>query len=102
MERNVNLHVRLNKEEAEILKEKSDEVNASVSEYIRKLITNRPDDYPEIRKLMIDLINEYNKVGVNINQIAKSSQTGVLEPYGVLRAQKGHMHVQINRRYDVR
>lgn len=37
------------------------------SQYLRLLIRQRPDDYPEIQLQLGHLINEVNHVGVNIN-----------------------------------
>mgnify|MGYP000572941428 len=39
------------------------------AEYIRLLISQKPNDYPEVRKLLKELINEINRIGININQI---------------------------------
>ena len=49
--------VRLMPSEASVLAEKS------------KNAGQKPNDYPEIRKLLKELINEVNRIGVNINQI---------------------------------
>ena len=39
------------------------------AEYLRLLISQTPNDYPEIRQELKRLINEVNHIGVNINQI---------------------------------
>lgn len=39
------------------------------SAYIRLLLTQKPMDYPELRKDCKRLINEINRIGNNINQI---------------------------------
>lgn len=39
------------------------------SQYLRLMISQKPNDYPEVRQLLRDLINEVNRIGVNINQI---------------------------------
>ena len=39
------------------------------AEYLRLLISQMPNDYPEIRQALKQLINEVNHIGVNINQI---------------------------------
>ena len=39
------------------------------AEYLRLLISRTPNDYPEIRQGLKQLINEVNHIGVNINQI---------------------------------
>ena len=43
------------------------------AEYIRLLISQKPNDYPEVRKLLKELINEVNRIGININQIVFNS-----------------------------
>ena len=62
--------LRMTPEEAKLLKEKSDEAGLSESGYLRLLITQKPNDYPEVRILLKQLINEINHIGTNINQIA--------------------------------
>ena len=62
--------LRLMPEEAKELAEKSKSVHMNEAEYIRFLIRQKPSDYPEIRKLIKELINEVNRIGININQIA--------------------------------
>ena len=42
----------------------------------RKQQNNRPSDYPEIRIMLSNLINEVNHVGNNINQIARKNNAG--------------------------
>ena len=42
------------------------------SEYIRLLLSQKPNDYPEIRILLKELINEVNAIGNNINQITRN------------------------------
>lgn len=61
--------VRLMPGEAQILSEKTIAAGMNEAEYIRFLISQKPNDYPEIRKLLKELINEVNRIGVNINQI---------------------------------
>ena len=39
------------------------------AEYFRLLITQQPNDYPEIRSGLKDLVNEVNRIGVNVNEI---------------------------------
>ena len=45
------------------------------SEYFRLLITQKPNDYPEIRSGLKALINEVNRVGVNINEIVHNNNS---------------------------
>lgn len=61
--------LRLRPEEAKVLEFRAKEAGLNEAEYLRLLISQKPNDYPEIRKLLRDLINEINHIGVNINQI---------------------------------
>lgn len=63
---------RLSQYEAKLLSEKAVAAGMTESEYLRLMISQKPNDYPEIRKLLADLINEVNRIGVNINQITYS------------------------------
>lgn len=55
-----------------MLKEKAKQAGMSDSAYIRFLISQKPGDHVQIRKLLKDLISEVNYIGHNINQIVKS------------------------------
>ena len=63
---------RLSVKDAKMLEKKAKEANMSESEYLRLMISQKPNDYPEVRQLLRDLINEVNRIGVNINQITYS------------------------------
>lgn len=63
---------RLTKQEAEWLKKQAQEMGMRESEYIRLLLSQKPNDYPEIRVLLKALINEVNAVGNNINQLTRN------------------------------
>lgn len=52
-----------------ILEEKAKQAGMTESQYLRLMISQKPNDYPEVRQLLRDLINEVNRIGVNINQI---------------------------------
>ena len=52
-----------------MLTSKAETTGMSETAYLRLLISQKPNDYPEIRKLLKELINEVNRIGVNINQI---------------------------------
>lgn len=71
--RNDIISFRVTKDEKKKLQEMAKEFNVSESEFLRRQIRQRPSDYPEIRILMGNLINEVNRVGVNINQIVKKN-----------------------------
>lgn len=63
---------RLTQEEAALLKKRAEESHLKESEYLRLLISQKPNDYPEIRILLKNLINEVNAIGNNINQITRN------------------------------
>ena len=61
--------LRLKPAEAMILAQRAHALNMNEAEYLRLLLSQRPDDYPEIRALLKQLTNEINHIGININQI---------------------------------
>jgi len=64
--------LRLMPGEAKELSEKAVEAGMCEADYLRLLITQKPNDYPEIRILLKELINEVNAIGNNINQITRN------------------------------
>ncbi len=64
--------LRLMPKEAQQLSEKAKEAGMCEADYLRLLITQKPNDYPEIRILLRELINEVNAIGNNINQITRN------------------------------
>jgi len=70
--RNIIKPFRMTQHEAEYLKKQAQEKGMKESEYLRLLITQKPNDYPEIRLLLKELINEVNAIGNNINQITRN------------------------------
>ena len=66
---------RLTEEQNAELQEKVGELGMTESEFIRLLITQRPKDYPEIRQILNGLINEVNRIGVNINEIVHNNNS---------------------------
>ena len=60
-------------QEAKVLSDKAKANGMNEAEYIRLLISQKPNDYPEVRKLLKELINEINRIGININQIVFNS-----------------------------
>ena len=67
--------LRLMPQEAKVLSDKANGMNEA--EYIRLLISQKPNDYPEVRKLLKELINEINRIGININQIVFNSNAQI-------------------------
>ncbi len=69
--------LRMTPEEAKLLAEKAVASGMTESQYLRLMITQKPRDYPEVRKVVRELINEVNRIGVNINQIVLSHNSGI-------------------------
>lgn len=63
---------RMTEKEAERLRRDAGQRGLKESEYIRLLLSQKPNDYPEIRIMLRELINELNAIGNNINQITKN------------------------------
>ena len=68
---------RLSPREASMLADKAQQANMTESEYLRLMISQNPNDYPEIRVLLRELINEVNHIGTNINQIVHNHNSGI-------------------------
>ena len=69
--------LRLMPEEAKMLAKKACDNGMNEAEYIRLLISQKPNDYPEVRKILKELINEVNRIGININQIVFNSNAQI-------------------------
>ena len=69
--------LRLMPEEAKMLAKKACDNGMNEAEYIRLLISQKPNDYPEVRKILKELINEVNRIGININQIVFNNNAGL-------------------------
>ena len=65
--------LRLMPDEAKVLAKIAKDNGMNEAEYLRFLISQKPKDSPEIRKLLKELINEVNRIGININQIVFNS-----------------------------
>lgn len=63
---------RMSVAERKLLYERASQYDMTESTYLRFLITQKPNDYSEIRVLLREAINEVNHIGVNINQIVKN------------------------------
>ena len=72
--------LRMTPQEAKLLEEKSKASNMTESEYLRFLISQKPNDYPEVRRLLRELINEVNRIGININQITHNHNAEIYSP----------------------
>ena len=70
-------HFKLTEETARILTERSKAENMNESEYIRYLLLNQSEN-PRSKELELEVMrlrNEINKIGVNVNQIVKNSNS---------------------------
>ena len=56
-----------------MLAKKAGESGMCEADYLRLLI----NDYPEVRELLKELINEVNRIGININQIVFNNNAGL-------------------------
>lgn len=63
---------RMTEQEAELLRTGAEQRGMKEAAYIRLLLSQKPNDYPEIRILLKELINEVNAIGNNINQITRN------------------------------
>ena len=63
---------RMTKQEADVLAKQAQKRGMKEAEYLRLLLSQKPNDYPEVRILLKELINEVNAVGNNINQITRN------------------------------
>lgn len=70
-------HFRMTADCAKTFSEKAKQAGMKESEYFRLLVTQEPNDYPEIRKGLKSLINEVNRIGVNINEITHNNNLGL-------------------------
>lgn len=68
--------LRLMPSEAKELAEKAAGARMCEADYLRLLISQKPNDYPEIRKELKNLINEVNRIGINVNQIVFHNNAG--------------------------
>lgn len=68
-------HFRLSDDDAKTFNKKAKEAGMTESDYFRLLITQQPNDYPEIRVGIKSLINEVNRIGVNINEIVYNNNS---------------------------
>jgi hypothetical protein len=67
--------LRLMPEQAKELALKADMAGMCEADYLRFLISQKPNDYPEIRVLLKQLINEVNRIGNNINQVVHNNNS---------------------------
>jgi hypothetical protein len=61
--------------EATELAQKAATAGMCEADYLRFLISQKPNDYPEIRVMLKQLINEVNRIGNNINQVVHNNNS---------------------------
>ena len=69
-------HFRFTESEVRTIRKCAKQYGMTDSDYMRFLLSQKPVDYPEIRLMLSDLINEVNHIGNNINQIARKNNAG--------------------------
>ena len=99
----VNKLLRLNTYEAKVLGIKASEAGMTETAYLRMLISQKPNDYPEIRKMLNALINEINHIGVNINQIVHNNNSEFYARVDKenLKAYMNKIHVELKKVVDL-
>ena len=93
---------RLSTKEAAELAEKAENMKRTESEYLRFMISQKPTDYPEMRILLRELINEVNHIGSNINQIVHNNNAGLYfeADKEQLVAYMRKLNVEVNKVYE--
>ena len=74
--RNTQRNLRFTLEEDELLRVEAAKAGLSVSEYIRALALKHRVSAPASRRADPALISELNRIGVNVNQLARAVHTG--------------------------
>lgn len=74
------LTFRVSEQERDEIRRQAKANQMTESAYMRFMLSQKPKDYPEVRTLLRSLINEVNHIGVNINQIVKSYNSGFYLP----------------------
>jgi hypothetical protein len=85
-----------------VLADKAEQAGVNESEYLRLLISQKPNDYPEIRILLKELINEVNHIGTNINQIVHNHNSSFYseDDKDRLVAYMRKLNVEVNKVYE--
>lgn len=74
------LTFRVSEQERDEISRQAKANQMTESAYMRFMLSQKPKDYPEVCTLLRSLINEVNHIGVNINQIVKSYNSGFYHP----------------------
>lgn len=70
--------IRFSEEDLKRIEQDARAAGKTFSEYIRELTLKEPAQHPEVIDVFNKLINEINHIGININQIARSANEGML------------------------
>ena len=85
MKKDKQIHIRLTNEDYNYIKQKSKTANLNMTEFIMKSVRNKKIvaivGYKEV-------FNEIRKIGININQIAKKSNMGLIEEKDIIEIQE--------------
>lgn len=104
-ENTIRKHFKLTEETAKLLVERSKAENMNESEYIRYLLQNQ-SERPRSRELELEVMrlrNEINRIGTNVNQIAKNSNSYIyteddkVELRVAMQSIKGLLEIMINK-----
>ena len=71
---------RFKEADVKLLAEKAAAMGMNESEYVRFIISQKPEDYPDIRETYKALVNEVNRIGININQIVYNHNSKFYDP----------------------
>ena len=74
------IRVRLTEEEYETILKQAGEQNLNLSQYVRARITDRMQNQPELVKEFQKLNYEVNRLGNNLNQIARNYNMNLYHP----------------------
>lgn len=75
--RTMRKEIRLSETEIKRIESDAKEKGMNFSQYVRYLAKNKPKEHPEVIKIFKNLINEINRIGTNINQIARNCNSGI-------------------------
>lgn len=69
--------LRLTSEQSKRLSEQAKAEGMNETDYLRKIIGQKPKDFPVIRIAIANLTTEVNRIGHNINQIVHNNNSGL-------------------------
>lgn len=75
--RDITKLIRFNEKEYKFVMESAEMNNMNFSAYVRFAVSNVKTTNPELRSMILKLINEVNYIGHNINQIVRNNNSGL-------------------------